>query len=198
MFLKFYFILFQDMVLCQKRNKKVGKVNKFIWIFVIFLLFSCGAPIVPPELKKEIVPNITISQVQKKPQLFKGKTVMWGGEILKSINKKEGTLFEVLALPLDRRGRPKQVDKSEGRFLILYKDYLDVAIYAPGRKITVIGEIKGIKKLPLGEIQYTYPFLEAKKIHLWELGPERVDIYHYWFTYPNYPLWYGPPYWYWP
>jgi len=177
----------------------VEKVNKFfIGFFAIFILFSCAVPIIPPELKKEIMPNITISQVQKNPQLFKGKIVMWGGKILKGINKEEGTLFEVLALPLNRKGRPRQVDKSEGRFLVLYKDYLDVAIYAKGREITVIGEIKGVKKLPLGEIKYTYPFLEAKKIYLWRLPQERVDIYHYWFTYPNYPLWYGPPYWYWP
>jgi len=116
----------------------VEKINKFfIGFFAIFILFSC-APIIPPELKKEIMPNITISQVQKNPQLFKGKIVMWGGKILKGINKEEGTLFEVLALPLNRKGRPKQVDKSEGRFLVLYKDYLDVAIYAKGREITVM------------------------------------------------------------
>ncbi|MDY6973915.1 MAG: Slp family lipoprotein, partial [Thermodesulfobacteriota bacterium] len=75
-----------------------------------------------------------------------------GGKIIKTENKKEGTLIEVPELPLDKSGRPKDVDTTKGRFLALHEDYLDAAIYPPGREVTVIGKVNGTRLLPLGEI----------------------------------------------
>lgn len=63
-------------------------------------------------------------------------------------------------------GRPKDVDDSDGRFLALYDGYLDTAIYTRGREVAVAGDIRGKKVLPLGQIDYTYPFIFIKEIHL--------------------------------
>jgi outer membrane lipoprotein len=175
----------------------VKNKDRILLVFLIFILFSCTS-IIAPELKKEITLDVTLAQVQKKPDLFKEKTVMWGGRILRGTNKKEGTLFEILALPLDKKGRPKQVDESFGRFLAIYKGYLDIAIYTKGREITIIGEIKETKIKPIGKFDYKYPLLEARKVHLWKMRPEIIDLYHHWWPYPPYPYWYSPPYWYWP
>ena len=166
--------------------------NLSILAFLSLMIFSGCAPIIPQELKRSIRENITIHEVVKNPDAYKGKMVLWGGEILRTVNKKEGTMIEVLQLPLDRSDRPKDVDASEGRFLVLHPDYLDVAIYRPGREITVVGKIQGIRKLPLGEIEYEYPLLKAEKIHLWKIKPEEIKVYH---EYPPYPYWY--PYWWW-
>ena len=87
----------------------------------------------------------------------------------------------------------KDVDESEGRFLALNSGYLDVAIYNRGRKVTVAGEVQGKKIQRLGEIDYTYPLISAKGIHLWPVEKEdRFYFYPYW----HYPSWYGS-YWYW-
>ena len=166
--------------------------NLPILAFLFLMIFSGCAPIIPQELKRNIGKNITIHEVVKNPDACKGKMVLWGGEVLRAVNKKEGTMIEVLQLPLDRSDRPKHVDVSEGRFLVLHPDYLDVAIYRPGREITVVGKIQGIRKLPLGEIEYEYPLLKAEKIHLWKIKPEEIKVYH---EYPPYPYWY--PYWWW-
>ena len=56
------------------------------------------------------------------------------------------------------------MDKSKGRFLALYKGFLDVAIYRRGREVTIGGKITGKRVLELGEIEYTYPFVEIKEI----------------------------------
>jgi outer membrane lipoprotein len=69
-----------------------------------------------------------------------------------------------------------------------------VAIYNGGRKVTVAGEVRGKKIQRLGEIDYTYPLISAKEIHLWPVEKdERVYCpYPYW----HYPWWYYPyPYW---
>ena len=170
--------------------------NLSILVFLSLMIFSACAPIIPQELKRSIREKITIHEVVKNPDAYKGKMVLWGGEVLRTVNKKEGTMIEILQLPLDRSDRPKDVDASEGRFLVLHPDYLDGAIYRQGREITVVGEVQGVKILPLGEIEYIYPFLKAKKIHLWELRPETIKVYH---KYPLYPYWrtywWGYPYW---
>ena len=173
-------------------------MEKFIFIITVLLCvaISACAPIISPELRREVKEEITLSQVRKDPDPCKGKVVIWGGKIVGAANKREGTLIEVLQLPLNRSDRPKEVDTSEGRFLILHPDYLDVAIYREGREITVAGEVQGVETLPLGEIEYIYPFLKAKKIHLWELRPETIKVYHEYPLYPYWrPYWRGYPYW---
>jgi len=171
-------------------------------ISILFLLSLMGYPgcatIIKPHDLRDMGADraIGLSQVVKNPEAYKGKIVLWGGEIIRTANKKEGTLIEVLQLPLDRSDRPKDVDTSEGRFLVLHPDYLDVAIYRPKRDVALVGEIQGVKTLPLGEIEYVYPFLKAKTIHLWELRPETTKIYHEYPPYPyRYPYWWGYPYW---
>ena len=166
--------------------------NLSILVFLSLMIFSACAPIIPQELKRSIREKITIQGVVKDPDAYKGKMVLWGGEVLRTVNKKEGTMIEVLQLPLDRRDRPKDVDTSGGRFLVIYPGFLDVAIYRPGREITVAGKVQGIRKLPLGEIEYEYPLLKAEEIHLWKIKPEEIKVYH---EYPPYPYWY--PYWWW-
>ena len=159
--------------------------------FSSIILYSC-ATVIPPELKQEIKEEISLSLAKENPDAYQGKLVLWGGRIIKAENKKEGTLIEVLKLPLDITDRPKDVDTSEGRFLVLYPEYLDVAIYRPGREVTVIGRVDGTKTQPLGEIDYTYPLIRARKIHLWEGRAESIRVFH---EYPFYPYQYGyPPY----
>jgi outer membrane lipoprotein len=45
-----------------------------------------------------------------------------------------------------------------------------------GREITVAGEIAGREALPLAGIQYTYPVILAKEIHLWENRPPLLSL----------------------
>jgi len=156
----------------------------------LIMIFSGCTHVISRDLRRNIREKTTIHEVMKDPDIYEGKMVLWGGKILMSINRKEGTLIEVLQLPLDSSDRPKDVDTSGGRFLVLYPGYLDVVIYRQGREITVAGKIKGIRKLPLGEIKYVYPLLKAEEIHLWKIKPEKIRVYH---EYPPYPYWY--PYW---
>ena len=160
-----------------------------------FSLTGC-APVISKQLREQVATELTMNIVVKDPEDYKSKTVLWSGVIVSCVNLKEGTMVEVLQKPADREKKPKDVDKSEGRFIALKPDYLDVAIYRQGRKVTVAGEVKGKKIQRLGEIDYTYPLISAKEIHLWPVEKEEKVYYPY-------PCWHYPwryytywhPYW---
>ncbi len=161
----------------------------------LFLLFSCS-PFSSKALKQVDV-TVPFQEVQKAPQKYINKNVLWGGQIIDMSVKTNGTFIKVVDKDLDRGKRPKEGDVSEGRFIVHYPGFLDPAIYKPGRELSVIGTISGVDVQPVGELLYTYPVLESKQLHLWE----RRAKYRrpaYWdypvvpFPYDSYP--YYPPY----
>ncbi len=169
--------------------------NRLTWflLFSLILLLSGCAHVISRDLRINSDPSITLSQVRQNPDPFKGKWVVWGGEIIETVNQKdEKTQIEVFQRPLGWRGEPKETVSSEGRFLILADKYLDPYLFRRGKKITVAGEILGEKIKPLGEMDYRYPILSSKQIYLW---PE-YDYRPYPYTY-YYDPWWAYPYWGW-
>ncbi|PXF57890.1 MAG: hypothetical protein C4B58_08240 [Deltaproteobacteria bacterium] len=161
----------------------------------LFLISAGCAPLISKEVRREVSSDVTFRQVIQDPEAHKGKTVLLSGIILGSKNTKEGTLIEILQKPADLQGRPKGVDESDGRFLALYNGYLDTAIYTRGREVAVAGEIKEKRVLPLEEIDYTYPLISIREIHLFK--PKKAEkFYHYPYPYWSYPPWWYHPYWY--
>ncbi len=140
----------------------------------------------------QVDPTVTLREVQKDPRPYIGKMVLWGGVIVETTTKKEETIIQLRQTGLDYQKRPTNPDASLGRFLVRYPGFLDPAIFKAGREITVAGEVVGKDVLPLGEIQYGYPVILAKEIHLWP----REEYLPYPYYYDRYPYWwYGPPYW---
>ena len=136
-------------------------------------LAGCAPPF-SKEMLGRVDRGITFRELQKDPDMYKGRWVMLAGVIIETRNTKEGTSIEVLQKPMDRQGRPHDTDDTEGRFIITTDRFLDAAVYYPGRRITVLAEMGGRKVLPLGEIEYQYPVVVPKELHLWEpsYGPQ--------------------------
>ncbi len=174
------------------------KGKRFLYLFVLFVLaVVCGCSPITKELRHESAP-LTFAEVFKDPAAYKGKIVVWGGEIAAIVNQKDGTsLVEVIERPLDWREEPKRTEASGGRFLVLVEKFVDPHIYRPDREITVAGEIFGERKKFLGEMEYRYPLLLSKQIHLWrQYRYAYPPLYYPYF--PHYPWgyydpWYGDP-----
>ena len=132
----------------------------------MFLLTGC-AHVISKEALNEVDTSVTFVQVAQDPDAYKGKTVLFGGDIIEAQNLQGRTLVIVLQRPLGRRGEPAAGDVSEGRFILRNPEFLDPAIYSPGRKITVAGTVVGKEMRPLGEIEYTYPVIEKRELYLW-------------------------------
>ena len=116
-----------------------------LWLCFCMLLSGC-ATVVSKQLLTQ-AQRIEFDEIIKDPDAYTGKVVVLSGIILDSKNSKEGTLLEVLQVPADSSLRPKDMDKSKGRFLALYKGFLDVAVYRRGREVTIGGKITGKRVL---------------------------------------------------
>jgi len=100
--------------------------------------------VISKDIRVKVDPSLTFEKVIRNPIAYKGKTVVWGGEIVETLNQKNRTTeIEVFQIPLDSSDAPKVSNVSEGRFLILVNKYLDPYLYRKGRRITVAGEILG-------------------------------------------------------
>ena len=170
---------------------------------LILSLYSC-APSKFKEIKSEINKKVTFDLVISDPDQFVGEKVLWGGEILTSRNEEDETIIEVIQAPLNYKDKPGNIDLSSGRFLIEKAGFIDPAVYAKGRKITVAGTIAGTRAEEIGETDYVYPVVQALKMYLWKkepiyLSPQYIyDPLYYNPYYPYYsdPWLYGGPFFY--
>jgi outer membrane lipoprotein len=168
-----------------------------LFIAIIFFVSGC-AHVISKDILQKVDSEVTFAELKKDTWAYREKVVLLGGVIVKTVNKNDGTLLEVYQTEINRRGKPIKLDISGGRFLALWKGFLDSEIYQKGRKVTIVGVVKGEEIIRLGEFDYRCPYLVVKEIHLWEKEqPQKYMTYPY---YPWYPLWYPwypyhPGYW---
>ena len=163
-------------------NKLKCFILSFTLIFSFVFLPGCTT-IMSEQIREQALPDLNLSKVMEKPDSFKGKTVIWGGEIVETVNQKDGTaLVTVYQRPLTSYYAPDIYSDSEGRFLLKADKYLDPYAYRKGRKITVGGVILGGENRREGEIEYWYTVITAKEIYLWNesyySSPDPVNYYN--------------------
>mgnify|MGYP001392132831 FL=1 len=142
---------------------------------------------VSQEIRREAEASAPFNEIQRDPDKFKGSVVVWGGVIIETTNLRESTAVRVMQTALDFQGRPTDLDRSEGRFIVVVDRFLDPDIFKKGRELTVGGEIAGSETHPIGEIRYVYPVVRASELKLWE---QRIPYPPYYYD----PWYWGPPY----
>lgn len=174
--------------------------SRLPWFLLSLLLAGCSASPISKPLRQAAEQQPAFSAIAVQPGAFKGRAVVLGGSVIQTTNQPKTTEIEVLQKPLSRyNDSPEDNDRSAGRFLVRCPGFLDSALYAKGRDITVAGPVEGAETRPLDQIQYTYPVIGCQQIHLWPAQPQAA------YYYPAYPYGYGLgwggwagyyPYWY--
>ena len=136
---------------------------RFLTITIVILALSACTSI--PEPIQGSYPEITPARVE--PGVF-GSSARWGGVILDSKNKDNGTCFEVLSRELDKYLRPELQDATLGRFIACAQGFHDPVIFTKGREITVTGQIQNIEVRKVDDFDYRYPVLKVDDLVLWE------------------------------
>jgi outer membrane lipoprotein len=164
--------------------KRLIKPAAGFWVALCSLAVFVGcAPVISPQLMDQVDRTLDYRAIAADPPGAKGKTVLLGGTIVQTVPKPGLTEIDVVQKSLDSSEAPRLTDRSEGRFLIVSEQFLDPAVYSPGRDITVAGEVLDPQTRRIGEIDYRYPVVQAIELRLWRaLGP------------PDYPYPYGWPY----
>lgn len=122
---------------------------------------------ISPDIVRSADRTVTFEKLQADPHQYKGKIVILGGVIVQVRNSKAGTLLEADQKELDYWGKPLRTDRIGGRFLVMHPRTLDALIYAPGRLLTVAGEVAGIEERSLGDAAALYPLINAREMKLW-------------------------------
>jgi outer membrane lipoprotein len=105
-----------------------------------------------------------------------GELVRWGGHIVAVEPGAQRSCFEIVAAPLGDSGRPRVVDRSEGRFLACRAGFYEPEVFKPGRAVTVTGRVEGVEVRKVGDYDYRYPRIAADVVYLWPELRERA--YH--------------------
>lgn len=171
-------------------------------LIIVLSLFMAGCAHVMSEQSLRLVDRqITFEELRRAPESYVGKFVLLGGTIAGVRNSKGGGELEVLQAPLDSSGMPEEQQYSGGRFIVSTERFLDPLVYTTGRRVSLVGEVKGKKTRTIDEVEYAYPVVAEVEMRLWE----RYEADRYYYQYPYYydPFWnpwwpyrrYYYPYW---
>ena len=145
-----------------------GRLFFIIWLVPSILLSGCAPSIVPESMESLIDRIVSFQDLLVFPESYQGRVLVLRGEVLKANRLRDSTQLEVLQLPL-ANGKQPRVDRqqSQGRFLALQQEFLDPAMMVEGTRLTIVGEVRGSKIEHLDDVEYRYPTLTVKHVHVW-------------------------------
>lgn len=171
-------------------------------VFVSLFLFCC-APVLRKDIMDLSIRDVSLSEIKRDPDLYKGQLFAFGGIIVNTKITAEGSLIEALYVRVDSRGNFNGISSSDGRFLALFPQesgFLDPMIFRSKREITLSGEFIGMRVGKIDDTEYLYPFFIIADLYLWEerstysyAPPPYYGPYPYYWG--GYPYWWGYPYW---
>ena len=177
----------------EPMKRRWRTVQIYTLLLSLVALGGCASS-VPELIRKAPAENPSLKAVQAQPQLYQAARVRWGGTIARVENRAKSTQLEVVARELYGDGEPKPGDASSGRFIAEVPAFLDPAIYAKGRRITVVGTIVGSEERKIGQMPYRYPRVKVEAFYLWpELKEGCVNCDPFFYS-PWYPYGYPYPY----
>ncbi len=164
---------------------------------LVLILWGCVSAF-PEDALRTVNRGITVGDLRQDPAAYVGQRVILGGEVLATRPRVGETEIELLARRLGGDDSPERGDRSEGRVLVRTAEFLDPAVYAAGRRLTVIGAVTGAEERKIGDLPYRYPVIAAERMRLWPREYAQPPVF-----YPGYPwglydpLYPRPYYYYW-
>ena len=88
-------------------------------------------------------------------------------------NTSGGGELELVQFKTDESGEITDTATSGGRFIAASTEFIDPALYRTGLLVTLVGKVQGMRIMRLEEVDYTYPVLAIREMHLWQ--PEELS-----------------------
>ena len=162
-------------------------------IIIIALIATVSCSVISHQVRSEADPPVPFQTLIWDADKFLGHTVILGGYILETKNLESETILKVLQTPLRFGEDPDLKKRSEGRFMVHHKGFLDPEVYSKDQVITVAGRVIGTTVEKIGDEQLQYLVIENREIYLWSNYTNK-PLYFYPWPYPSrrtlYPYWY--------
>jgi outer membrane lipoprotein len=153
------------------------KNSLFLILSFLLVVAGCAHNISKKSLAL-VDQTITFDMLREDPDTYRGKLVVFGGNIDAAQKTAGGIRLEIIQHDLDSRELPDETVVSRGRFLAIAPDSLKIAMCRSGKAVSVAGEVAGREVLSLKGADYTYPVIIIKEMHLFPLPGE--DPFHTW------------------
>ncbi len=140
-------------------------MRPLLTLLLVTLATACATT---PVDQPKPVATPTLAEVREQPDVMKGKRVRWGGVIVAVHNEPERTRLQIVSRPLDAGGRPRDIDRTDGRFIAYLDGFLDPVVYGKGREITIDGIVDGVEDGRIGEYPYRFIVVRASEHRLWK------------------------------
>ena len=139
---------------------------KLFFLLLVLVFWGGGCtPIISYTLHQEVDKDLSLLELFKTPNNFVGKTFLIGLVIIRFDKTKKRLLaFQV---DLDVRLKPIENDKTLGRVLIIFDEPIDEDKFKNGAKLTFVGKLLGIERLPIHQTFYNYLVLKPIEYYLW-------------------------------
>ena len=156
----------------------VARTLRLLGICVVFLILGCAAGI-SQQARSQVTYNGSFAGLQGATDEHIGEIVILGGKVIEAKGYPTFSEITVLQLPLGKKDRPQDGDRSDGRYLVRSEQFLDPAIYRRGGLLTVVGRLSSSEVRSIGEFQYVYPVVEAIEIKQWPQARKTFPSVHF-------------------
>jgi outer membrane lipoprotein len=181
--------------------KRIGLSLSLVLLFLV--ASACQSKdVIPERLEGRVDKDLRYSDIKRNPEASRGKLMLAGGKVLSAKRTQEGTLIEVLQIPLSEDLIPTGRDaESKGRFVAIDRSdqVSDPAVFEDEKKrVTVVGEVLGMTTIQIDEIQQQVPQLALKHVTVWDWDRMKTGYRPYYgYGYPyawGYRGYYGYPF----
>lgn len=151
----------------QHRDFIIGGIDmkRYLLLSCLLLMSACSG--LPERVRNVPVSDVSYVQATQNLNSYKGTSVRWGGVIVDVENEEKFTVVQVLSYPQNSYGRPQLRNQSGGRFVIKSSEFLDPAVYAKDKEITVAGTIEGDIERTIGKKTIRMPLVSSIAVYLW-------------------------------
>ena len=160
-------------------------------LLMVTVLVSCS--VISSDIRSEAIPAVPFQTLIAEADKYLGQTVILGGYILETKNLESETILKVLQTPLRFSEDPGFKKRSEGRFVVHHKGFLDPEVYSKDQAITVAGMVMGTAVEKIGDERIQYLKIENREIYLWSNYKAYPNPYPWFYPYDRWP--YHPWYW---
>lgn len=139
----------------------------FIPVFITIAILLSGCSHIPETIRHAPSHDIHLQDTKNNFSKHQNQMVRWGGTLIDVVNKENETTLQILAFPLNYKGRPDLSAAAQGRFLVKTNEFLDPAVYTTGSELTVTGRLVDENNRKVGQKVLQLPVIELQQIYLW-------------------------------